>query len=108
MNGLNWICGLVVAGAAFVAVPEAKANTQRNCAVDSVGVIDGRMHIKCASIPGIGHTQAIYYFAMNLSEGPAKVQSVTEGEEGYRIEPGRTAVLPLRRLRRHLPLAGED
>ncbi|MFN4095719.1 MAG: hypothetical protein ACK4GG_03010 [Sphingomonas sp.] len=76
MNKLSWIGGLVVAGAAFVAVPEAKANTQRNCAVDSVAVIDARMHIKCAPIPGVGHSYAIYYFAMNLSEGPAKVQSL--------------------------------
>lgn len=76
MGGLKWIGGLAVAGAAFVAVPEAEANTQRSCTVDSVAVIDARMHIKCAPIPTIGHTQAIYYFAMNLSEGPAKVQSV--------------------------------
>lgn len=41
------------------------------------------------------------------------MRSMTEGEEARRLEVGGksredVAILPLRRLRRHLPLAGED
>ena len=52
------------------------ATISRNCAVDNVAVIEARMHIKCAPIPTIANTHAIYYFAAALSEGPAKIESL--------------------------------
>jgi hypothetical protein len=39
-------------------------------------VVDNRMHIKCAPVPGVAHTQAIYYFALPLSEPAAKIQGL--------------------------------
>lgn len=62
--------------ATFVATPAEAATLSRSCPVDNIAVIDGRMHIKCSSVPGVGHTQAIYYFALPLSEPAAKIQSI--------------------------------
>jgi hypothetical protein len=56
---------------------EASAATQnRRCAVDNVGVIEGRMHIKCAPNPQQAYTGEIRYYAMPLNEPPAKIQSI--------------------------------
>lgn len=68
--------GIGLAAAALYVAPANAATVSRNCDVDSIGVIDGRMHIKCAPIPAVANTQAIYYFAMNLSEGAGKAQSL--------------------------------
>lgn len=80
--------GLLCAAAAGTSSAPASASTlSRSCPVDSVAVIDNRMHIKCASIPGVAHTQAIYYFAMPLTEPAAKIESiVTLAIEAKRIK----------------------
>jgi hypothetical protein len=71
------IAGLLcAAGATAFAAPAAAATLSRSCPVDSVAVIENRMHIKCAPVPGVGHTQAIYYFALPLTEPAAKIQSI--------------------------------
>lgn len=76
-NPILMITGLLcAAGTAAFATPAAAATMSRSCPVDSVAVIDNRMHIKCAPVPGVGHTQAIYYFALPLSEPVAKIESI--------------------------------
>lgn len=65
-----------LAGIAGLAQPAAAATVSRQCAVDSVAVIDGRMHIKCAPIATVAHTQAISYFALPLTEPQAKIEGL--------------------------------
>lgn len=60
----------------FVGTPAEAATLSRSCPVDNVAVIDNRMHIKCAPVLGVGHTQAIYYFALPMSESAAKIESI--------------------------------
>ncbi len=73
---LTWL-GTAAAAAAYLAfAPEAQANSQRSCMVDSVAVVDARMHIKCAPNPSQAYTNAIPYYALPLSEPAAKVESL--------------------------------
>lgn len=63
--------------AAFFGTTSAEAARQpRSCDVDQVGVMENRIHIKCVPIEGQANTQAIYYFAMSLSEDSRKVDNV--------------------------------
>jgi hypothetical protein len=52
------------------------ASQTRTCLVDSVAVIDERMHIKCAPIAQQAYTKDILYYAMNLRDGSTKVESI--------------------------------
>lgn len=76
MNRSQILTSLAVLGAAFVSAPASAGTLSRSCPVDNVAVIDARIHIKCAPVPGVGHTQAIYYFAMPLTEPAVKIQAV--------------------------------
>ena len=67
--------GLLAVGLAAAAPAEA-ASMQRDCLVDSVAVIDARMHIKCVPIAATAYTGQIPYYAMNLGEGPAKIEGI--------------------------------
>ena len=69
------LAGVFLAGAAVFAGPAEAATVDRACLVDSVAVIEGRMHIKCVPAPsGLGHD--VTYYAMNLSEGAAKIEGL--------------------------------
>lgn len=71
--------GIIVSALlAFIlfAEPAWAASQQRDCLVDSVAVIGDRMHIKCVPVPAQAYTGQIPYYAMNLREGPAKIQSI--------------------------------
>lgn len=70
------VASLFLAGAALGSTEAEAATTQRACLVDSVGVIEGRMHIKCAPLPANAYTGEIRYYAMNLSEGAAKIEAI--------------------------------
>ena len=53
------------------------AQVARDCLVDSVAVIETRMHIKCVpAASGLGRD--VTYYAMNLSEGSPKVDSLIQ------------------------------
>lgn len=70
------LAGVFMAGVAAVGGRAEAATQQRDCLVDSVAVIGQRMHIKCAPVAGAAYTTQLTYYAMNLSEGAAKVQSI--------------------------------
>ena len=63
-------------GTFAAAGPAEAASQQRDCLVDSVAVIADRMHIKCVPIQGTAYTGQIPYYAMNLREGPAKIEGI--------------------------------
>ena len=67
--------GLVASAIGFAAPADA-ASMQRDCLVDSVAVIADRMHIKCVPIQANAYTGQIPYYAMNLREGPAKIEGI--------------------------------
>lgn len=69
------LAGVFMAGAGVFAVRADAASVARDCLVDSVAVIEARMHIKCVPAPsGLGHD--VTFYAMNLSEGSAKVEGL--------------------------------
>lgn len=69
------LLGVLASGMLFSTSANAARQT-RMCAVDQVGVMENRIHIKCTPIEGQAQTQAIYYFAMNLSEDARKVDNI--------------------------------
>lgn len=70
------LAGVFMAGAGVFAVRAEAATQQRDCLVDSIAVIEQRMHIKCVPIPANAYTGEITYYAMPVSEGSPKVDSV--------------------------------
>jgi hypothetical protein len=79
MNNSSFFAMLCAAtltvGAGFSGEAQAAAQT-RSCLVDSVAVIDDRMHIKCAPNAQQAFSKDILYYAMNLREGTAKVEAI--------------------------------
>jgi hypothetical protein len=70
------LAGCTLSGLFLAAGRAEAASQQRDCLVDSVAVIADRMHIKCVPIAGSAYTGQIPYYAMNLREGPAKIQGI--------------------------------
>lgn len=71
------LAGVFLAGVAVFSGRADAAQVARECLVDSVAVIDARMHIKCVpAASGLGRD--VTYYAMNLAEGAAKVQGLIE------------------------------
>lgn len=69
------LAGVFLAGIAVFSERADAAQIGRSCLVDSVAVVDNRMHIKCVpAASGLGRD--VTYYAMNLSEGPTKVQGL--------------------------------
>ena len=69
------LAGVFLAGSAVFGGRADAAQIGRACLVDSVAVIETRMHIKCApAASGLGRD--VTYYAMNLSEGATKVHGL--------------------------------
>ena len=69
------LAGVFLAGLAVFSGRAEAAQVGRECLVDSVAVIGSRMHIRCVpAASGLGRD--VTYYAMNLSEGAAKVQGL--------------------------------
>lgn len=76
-HAIRLSAALLATGTGLALASPAQADTMsRECLVDSVAVIDGRMHIKCAPIATVAHTSAIRYFALPLSEPQAKIDGL--------------------------------
>lgn len=70
------LAGVFMAGVVVLGGRADAATQQRDCLVDSVAVIEQRMHIKCVPIQGTAYTGQITYYAMSLREGAPKVESI--------------------------------
>ena len=76
VNSMKAAIALAMTAPLWVA-PEAEAATMsRLCKVDQVGVMNNRIHIKCAPLADKAYTKDIPYYAMNLTEDARKVDNI--------------------------------
>lgn len=81
MRVLSFQQALTALAGAFVLflawpVQAQAADMSRLCEVDQVAVLANRIHIKCAPDDAKAFTKDIRYYAMSLSQPPAKIQGV--------------------------------